>query len=581
MDLANCSLMEITMACVGKVYLEDFSDSIKWTILGLMNRPGSYLESDIGGKLKIYSDEELKAHLLEKIDDLRKQLAEKFPIEDNAEQEAQNNVPDLEDVQSTDGNNGTTTTDERSTTEEDPKNILDEALSVHDSSEDEENENTDEKNKSSDKTFVVETDNESKTDKNKENLDATFTISSNISPSNESPLLPTSSRLRKSRLFNVADWKEDQNDVVESPVLSRLKQNRKRRQLQNDEGHTSSPKGACKRLRLEKISVAEDAASVDDGADEGDKENAAGDSKLPLKTESTSPSRQRSIEQYEKDLDATHFAELVNEEQADTDRPEKQSGPETTVSSSKWTKCDQCSKRVLKEDIHLHIEKMHKMKKRAESVKVALERVTGVENVADQSEEVEVDVPDSGLPEAPSEEPDEDSSLRSEETSDDRSEEPDSSPTKVVLRESDLIKYTKSFEIYITPLTKEVIDKYTDSKEINPSSSSSDSEFDEMAAKIKSKRPQKSPRQKVAKPKAPSSSEDSSDDSDAENLEPIRIRRSIPKPKESSGARKSQGARNIKGRRKESMLKHLQIDMNDTPERKNRIGPRSRVRNSS
>ena len=60
MDLANCSLMEITMACVGKVYLEDFSDSIKWTILGLMNRPGSYLESDIGGKLKIYSDEELK-----------------------------------------------------------------------------------------------------------------------------------------------------------------------------------------------------------------------------------------------------------------------------------------------------------------------------------------------------------------------------------------------------------------------------------------------------------------------------------------------------------------------------------------
>ena len=280
--------------------------------------------------------------------------------------------------------------------------------------------------------------------------------------------------------------------------MSRLKQNRKRRQLQNDEGHTSSPKGACKRLRLEKISVAEDAASVDDGADEGDKENAAGDSKLPLKTESTSPSRQRSIEQYEKDLDATHFAELVNEEQGDTDRPEKQSGPETTVSSSKWTKCDQCSKRVLKEDIHLHIgffiikfqpfmfflEKMHKMKKRAESVKVALERVTGVENVADQSEEVEVDVPDSGLPEAPSEEPDEDSSLRSEETSDDRSEEPDSSPTKVVLRESDLIKYTKSFEIYITPLTKEVIDKYTDSKEINPSSSSSDSEFDEMVSSI-------------------------------------------------------------------------------------------------
>ena len=60
MDLANCSLMEIMMAYVGKDHLEDFSDSIKWTILGLMNKPGSYLEADIGGKLKIYSDEDLK-----------------------------------------------------------------------------------------------------------------------------------------------------------------------------------------------------------------------------------------------------------------------------------------------------------------------------------------------------------------------------------------------------------------------------------------------------------------------------------------------------------------------------------------
>ena len=48
------------MASVGKDYLEDFSDSIKWTILGLMNKPGSYLEADIGGKLKIYSEEDLK-----------------------------------------------------------------------------------------------------------------------------------------------------------------------------------------------------------------------------------------------------------------------------------------------------------------------------------------------------------------------------------------------------------------------------------------------------------------------------------------------------------------------------------------
>ena len=60
MELANCSLMEIMMAYVGKDHLEDLSDSKKWTILGLMNKPGSYLEADIGGKLKIYSDEDLK-----------------------------------------------------------------------------------------------------------------------------------------------------------------------------------------------------------------------------------------------------------------------------------------------------------------------------------------------------------------------------------------------------------------------------------------------------------------------------------------------------------------------------------------
>merc|ERR1711917_12239 len=129
---------------------------------------------------------------------------------------------------------------------------------------------------------------------------------------------------------------------------------------------------------------------------------------------------------------------------------------------------------------------MHKMKKRAESVKVALERVrTGEEDIEDKSEELAVDVPSGDL--------DENSSQRTEETSDDRSEEPESSPTKVILREADLIKFTKPFEIYITPLTKEEIDRYTKRKEM--------------------------------------SSGDSSEDSDAENQEPIRIRRSIQEPK--------------------------------------------------
>ena len=121
----------------------------------------------------------------------------------------------------------------------------------------------------------------------------------------------------------------------------------------------------------------------------------------------------------------------------------------------------------------IYSEKMHKMKKRAESVKVALERVrTGEEDIEDKSEELAVDVPSGDL--------DENSSQRTEETSDDRSEEPESSPTKVILREADLIKYTKPFEIYLTPLTKEEIDRYTKRKEM--SSSSSDSEFDEMVS---------------------------------------------------------------------------------------------------
>ena len=121
----------------------------------------------------------------------------------------------------------------------------------------------------------------------------------------------------------------------------------------------------------------------------------------------------------------------------------------------------------------IYSEKMHKMKKRAESVKVALERVrTGEEDIEDKSEELAVDVPSGDL--------DENSSQRTEETSDDRSEEPESSPTKVILREADLIKFTKPFEIYITPLTKEEIDRCTKRKEM--SSSSSDSEFNEMVS---------------------------------------------------------------------------------------------------
>ena len=59
----------------------------------------------------------------------------------------------------------------------------------------------------------------------------------------------------------------------------------------------------------------------------------------------------------------------------------------------------------------VYSEKMHKMKTRAESVKVALERVrTGEEDIEDKSEELAVDVP-----ETPGE-LDENSSQRTKET---------------------------------------------------------------------------------------------------------------------------------------------------------------------
>merc|ERR1712131_523476 len=304
-----------------------------------------------------------KTILLEKIQNLQKQLSKIYTVENHVQTEAEKSVPELEDVPSTD---------------EDPKNILDEALSVHDSSDEDEDGKNDEK--PTDATFVVESLQESeeskvskKAEKMKENLDNTFTSTSH------SPLLPTSNRLRKSRLFDVADWKEDQNDVVESPVLSRLKQNRKRRQLQNGDDNKISPKpsNACKRLRLEKLSAAEDAASADDDVDKPDEVKAA--ERLPVKVEtSPQPSRQRS--QQSDDTDATHFSELVSDGQNNTDRPEEQSVQKKTtdVSSSKWTRCEQCSKRVLKEDKNSHIEKMHKKKKVAEKVspEKVLERVS-------------------------------------------------------------------------------------------------------------------------------------------------------------------------------------------------------------
>ena len=49
-------------------------------------------------KFRIFILNWKKNFLLEKIANLRKQLTEKFPIDDNVEEDAEHNVPDLEDV---------------------------------------------------------------------------------------------------------------------------------------------------------------------------------------------------------------------------------------------------------------------------------------------------------------------------------------------------------------------------------------------------------------------------------------------------------------------------------------------------
>ena len=132
---------------------------------------------------------------------------------------------------------------------------------------------------------------------------------------------------------------------VESPVLARLKRNRKRRQLEEDEARKS--KGASKRLKLDKIAVAEDAAAHDEAIDDKSTEENSEKESLTVKseTQSRSPSSDRKLP--DEDLDATHFSELIGEETNKTDE-------ETTSQGSKWAKCRDCSKRLLKIDLQSH-----------------------------------------------------------------------------------------------------------------------------------------------------------------------------------------------------------------------------------
>ena len=86
--------MEIMMAYIGKAHLDEFSDEKKWTILGLINRPGSHLETDIGVEFKMYSSEDLKTILLDKITNLQKQLSEIYPNEQVVRKQIQKNILD-------------------------------------------------------------------------------------------------------------------------------------------------------------------------------------------------------------------------------------------------------------------------------------------------------------------------------------------------------------------------------------------------------------------------------------------------------------------------------------------------------
>jgi len=98
MNPMKFSLMEIMMAYIGKAHLDEFSDEKKWTILGLINRPGSHLETDIGVEFKMYSNEDLKTILLDKITNLQKQLSEIYPNEQSVRKQIQKNVPNLNTV---------------------------------------------------------------------------------------------------------------------------------------------------------------------------------------------------------------------------------------------------------------------------------------------------------------------------------------------------------------------------------------------------------------------------------------------------------------------------------------------------
>ena len=94
MKTMEFSLMEIMMAYIGKAHLDELSDKKKWTILGLINKPGSHLETNIGVKFKMYTDEDLKAILLEKIINLQTQFSQIYPTEKVVRKEIQKHVPD-------------------------------------------------------------------------------------------------------------------------------------------------------------------------------------------------------------------------------------------------------------------------------------------------------------------------------------------------------------------------------------------------------------------------------------------------------------------------------------------------------
>lgn len=406
MDCANCSLGEVLIALVGVDHLEDMTAEKKYCI-GAMLYPvlNLYANNDwstFGDKSSI------QKILLAKLDSIQNTFNEKYPkVMEQQKENTSNSTPDLE--------------------EGDP--VLKSPIRIEDSSDEE---------SVSNKTFDISETNKENQDShevNGPNLNETFTLSKKLSPPKISsvPISPLQGKntFKPTRLFGRnADWEESNTETVESPVLKRLKENRRKRPI----AFTGSPEHkADKKLKLD--SSLELLKGSEDAAD--DQENTEPNSQAEFSSRPVTPN----------EGDVIHFTEMIGP------TTDSQRSTNSTVESnkSKWTKCSKCKKRVQCGDLESHIEKNHPAFQN--------EPENSLEKIDDRVNE---ESPQSNNSED-SQSPPNKSVL--DELSENLPQEPLSSstasPSKVLLREDELVKYTRPFSIYIEPLPKETILRYT------------------------------------------------------------------------------------------------------------------------